>query len=70
MRPAEPTSDRDAPEGQTLSISPGALAPAVEVASAGAVGASTVVPGTYGVLASESPAPGGEPGERAAADAR
>ncbi len=57
VRPAEPMSDRDAPQGQTLSISPRALAPTVDAASAGAVDAATVVPGAYGVVASESPEP-------------
>lgn len=46
LRPAEPRSDRDAPSGQSLTITPGTFT------------GSDVVAGAYGALASESPAPG------------
>ncbi len=57
LRPSEPSTDRDAPPGHTLSINPDALAVAMGEASAGEVDPGAVVSGAYGLLASESPAP-------------
>lgn len=57
MRPAELPSERDAPPGQTLTISPAGLAESVGEASGGVLDAGEVIGGAYGVLASESPVP-------------